>query len=205
LRKQLIDLVETAYIAHLDDPYSGFNKVLVKDILLDLFENYGKIRSTELQANIKRFDEDWDPSETFQTLMARVKQCREFAHDTGQPYSDEQVLAKTHTIVFNTGLYHDALEKWEEQLAGQATYEEFCKHMIQAQTRLQSKRTSKQQGCSLAMEQLQELTYNFCNLVAAERNEKENERSAINLMWQEMASMWALIEQSTKICTTPRN
>jgi hypothetical protein len=43
LRKQLIDTVEPAYIAHLEDPFSGFNKVLVKDILLDLFENCGKI------------------------------------------------------------------------------------------------------------------------------------------------------------------
>jgi hypothetical protein len=43
LRKQLIDAIDPAYIAHLDDPYSAFNKVLVKDILLDLFENYGKI------------------------------------------------------------------------------------------------------------------------------------------------------------------
>jgi hypothetical protein len=87
---------------------------VVKDILLDLFENYGKIRSTNLMANNKHFDEDWDPSETFQTIMARIKQCREFAIDAGQPYTEEQVLAKTHAIVFNTGLYHDALEKWEE-------------------------------------------------------------------------------------------
>jgi hypothetical protein len=106
LRKQLIDSVETAYIAHLDleDPYSSSNKIPVKDILLDLVENYGKIRSTDLQANNKRFDEDWDPSETFQTLMAQVKQCHEFTQDAGQLYSDEQVLAKTHAIVFNTRL-----------------------------------------------------------------------------------------------------
>jgi hypothetical protein len=54
LRKQLIDTVDLAYIAHLEDPFSGFNKVMVKDILMDLFENYGKIRSTDLMANNKR-------------------------------------------------------------------------------------------------------------------------------------------------------
>jgi hypothetical protein len=43
LRKQPIDAVDPAYITHLEDPYSGFNKVLVKDILSDLLENYGKI------------------------------------------------------------------------------------------------------------------------------------------------------------------
>jgi hypothetical protein len=184
LRKQLIDAIDPAYIAHLEDPYSGFNKVLVKAILLDLFENYGKIQSTDLQANNKCFDEDWDPAETFQTLMARVKQCREFATDAGQPYSDEQVLAKTQAIVFNTGLYHETLEKWEEVPVAHATYDNFCKHIIQAQTRLQSKRTSKQHSYSLAAEQIQELTENFCNLVSSERNNKENDRNIINLMRQ---------------------
>jgi hypothetical protein len=85
LRKQLIDAVDPAYIAHLEDPYSGFNKVPVKGILSDLLETYGKIRSTDLLANNKRFEEDWDPTDTFQTIMARIKQCCEFASDAGQP------------------------------------------------------------------------------------------------------------------------
>jgi hypothetical protein len=103
LRKQLIDTVDPAYIAHLEDPYSGFNNVPVKDILADLLDNYGKIRSTDLLANNKRFEEDWDPTDTFQTIMACIKQCCEFASDAGQPYSNEQILAKAHAIVFNTG------------------------------------------------------------------------------------------------------
>jgi hypothetical protein len=42
LRKQILDAIEPAYIAHLEDPFSGFNKVAVRDILQDLFTNYGK-------------------------------------------------------------------------------------------------------------------------------------------------------------------
>jgi hypothetical protein len=96
--------VEPPYISHLEDPYSGFNKVLVKDLLHDLFQNYGKIQLTDLLANNKKFDEEWDPSETFQSIMARIKQCCNFAADARHPYSEEQKLAKTHAIVFNTGL-----------------------------------------------------------------------------------------------------
>jgi hypothetical protein len=180
LRKQLIESVEPPYIAHLEDPYSGFNKVPVRDLLQDLFDNYGKIRSTDLLANNKKFDKEWDPSNTFQSVMARIKQCCDFATDAGQPYSDEQILAKTHAIVFNTGLYYDALKKWDEVPLAKATYENFCKHMIQAQTRLQTKKTSKQQGYGLAAEHIQELTDNFCSLVT---QEKENDRSTINSLW----------------------
>jgi hypothetical protein len=204
--KQIIDSVDQAYIAHLEDPYSGFNKVPVKDLLLDLFENYGKIRSTDLLANNKRMEEDWDPAETFQTIMARIKQCREFAIDAGQPYTEEQILAKAHAIVFNTGLYYEALEKWDEVPVAQATYDNFCKHIIQAQTRLQSKKTSKQQGYGMAAAEIQELTENFCNLVNAERAEKENERTTINLLRQEIDSMCSLIEQlQGKNVPPPRN
>jgi hypothetical protein len=195
LRKQILDSVEPAYLAHLEDPYSGFNKVPVQNILQELFENYGKIRSTDLMVNNKRFEEDWDPSDTFQTIMARVKQCCDFAADAGQPYTEEQKLAKTHAIVFNTGLYHEALEKWEEIPPVQATYDNFCKHMILAQTRLQNKRTTKQQGYGLGAEHIQEMTENFCNIVTAQREENENDRAVIKLLRQEMASMRQLIEQ----------
>jgi hypothetical protein len=206
IRKQLIDSVDPAYLAHLEDPYSGFNKVPVKDILLDLFDNYGKIRSTDLVANNKQFEEDWDPTETFQTVMARVKQCCEFANDAGQPYSDEQILAKTHAMVFNTGLYHNALEKWDEVPIGQANYENFCKHMIQVQKRLQNKKTTKQQGYGVAANQIQELIEFFCNIVTSKRQDKENDRAIINLMRQEMADMHLLIEQlQNKPLPAPRN
>jgi hypothetical protein len=103
VRKQLIDSVDPAYIAHPEDPFSGFNKVLVKDLLLDLFENYGKIRSTNLMANNKQMEEDLDPSETFQTIMARIKLCQEFTINAGQLYSEEQILAKAHAIVSTQG------------------------------------------------------------------------------------------------------
>jgi ribosomal protein S15P/S13E len=138
--------------------------------------------------------------------MARIKQCCDFANDAGQPYSEQQILAKAHAIVFNTGLYYDALEKWDEVPIVQSTYDNFCKHIIQAQTRLQTKQTSKQQGYGLAVEQIQELTENYCNLVTHERSEKENDRSTINLLRQEMSTMRALIEQmQNKPPQQPRN
>jgi hypothetical protein len=115
-------------------------------------------------------------------------------------------LAKAHAIVFNTGLYYEALEKWDDVPVGQATYENFCKHMIDAQTKLNNKKTSKQQGYGLAVEQIQEITENFCHLVSLERNEKENDRATINLLRQEMSAMRTLIEQmQQKTTKQPHN
>jgi hypothetical protein len=155
LQKQLIITIKPAYLAHLEDPFSGFNKVAVRDILHDQFTDYGKIRSTDLMACNKHFEEDWNPSETFQTVMAQIKQCCDFADDARQAYSEHQILAKAYAIVLNTGLYYKALEKWDEVLIRQATYNNFCKHMIEAQTRLQTKKRSIQQCYGLAVEQIQ--------------------------------------------------
>jgi hypothetical protein len=47
----------------------------------------------------------------------------------------------------------------------------------------------------LAVEQIQEITENFCNLVSLERNEKENDQATINLLRQEMSAMRTLIEK----------
>jgi hypothetical protein len=71
---------------------------------------------------------------------------------------------------------------------------------------LQNKKTSKQHGYGMAAEQIQELTENFCNIVMSERQEKENDHTAINLMRQEMAVMRLLIEQlQSKALPPPRN
>jgi hypothetical protein len=66
--------------------------------------------------------------------------------------------------------------------------------MIQAQTRLQNKRTTKQHGYGLGADHIQELTENFCNIVTAERQDKENDQAVINLR-QEMSTMCQLVEQ----------
>jgi hypothetical protein len=56
LRKQLISAVEKAYTTHLEDEFSGFNKVEVKDILSYLSQTYGHITSTDLIENNRKLE-----------------------------------------------------------------------------------------------------------------------------------------------------
>jgi hypothetical protein len=193
LRKQLIGVIEPAYLTHFEDEYSGFNKVEVKDLINYLFQTYGHISSMDLIENNRKFESDWDPSETWQTVMTRIKQCCDYAHDAGRPYSEAQKLSKAHALVYNTGLYFDTLDKWDELPAVNQTYQQFCTNITQAQNRLRNKKTTKQHGYGLAVEQMQEITENFCNLVSNDRQEKENDRAIITALRQEMAEMKALI------------
>jgi hypothetical protein len=198
LRKQLISTVETAYITHLEDEFSGFNKVEVKDILSYLFQTYGHITSTDLIENNRKLESDWDPTEPWQTVMTRIKQCCDYAQDARRPYSEAQKLSKAHALVFNTGLYFDALDKWDELQPLSRTYLQFCTHITQAQNRLRNKATTKQHGYGMAMEQMQELTKNFCNMVSSDRQEKENDRAIISALRQEISEMKTLIASLQK-------
>jgi hypothetical protein len=204
LRKQLISVVETAYITHLEDKFSGFNKVEVKDILNNLFQTYGHITSMDLIENNRKLESDWDPTEPWQTVMTRIKQCCNYAQDAGRPYSEAQKLSKAHALVFNTGLYFDALDKWDELPALNQTYPQFCTHIMQAQNRLRNNTTTKQHGYGMTMEHMQELTENFCNLVSSNQQEKENDQAIISALWQEISEMKTLIASLQKVPDQPR-
>jgi hypothetical protein len=57
----------------------------------------------------------------------------------------------------------------------------------------------------MAMEQMQELTENFCNLVSTDRQEKENDQAIILALRQEISDMKTLIASLQKVpCPAPR-
>jgi hypothetical protein len=122
--------------------------------------------------------------------MTRIKQCCDYANDAGRPYSEAQKLSKAHALVFNTGLFFETLDKWDELPVANQTYPQFCTFVTQAQHRLRNKKTTKQHGYGLAVEQMQELTENF---VTNDRQDKENDRAIIIALRQETAEMKTLI------------
>jgi hypothetical protein len=92
--------------------------------------------------------------------MTRIKQCCDYAHDAGCLYSKVQKLSKAHTLDFNTGLFFETLDKWDELPAANQTYPQFCTFITKAQNCLRNKKTTKQHGYGLAVEQMQELAIN---------------------------------------------
>jgi hypothetical protein len=66
-------------------------------------------------------------------------------------------------------------------------------YITQVKNRLCNKKTMKQHGYGLAVEQVQELTKNFSTLVTNNCQDKENDRVVITALRQEMSEMKALI------------
>jgi hypothetical protein len=112
LQKQILNTVEPDFIVHLKDEFSSYNNIKINNLLDYLFMAYGNITSTNLIKHNQTFDQEWDTSRLFQTILARIKQCCDYAANGDQLYTDKQILARLHAIVFHTGLYHEALKKW---------------------------------------------------------------------------------------------
>jgi hypothetical protein len=64
--------------------------------------------------------------------MTRIKQCCDYAHDAGRPYSEAQKLSKAHALVFNTGLFFETLDKWDELPVANQTYPHLILHVHHA-------------------------------------------------------------------------
>jgi hypothetical protein len=92
LQKQIINAVKPDFIVHLEDEFSRYNNVKVNGLLDYLFMVYGTITSTDLIENHCIFDQEWDTSRPFQTVLAQVKQCCDYTANGDQPYTSKQIL-----------------------------------------------------------------------------------------------------------------
>jgi hypothetical protein len=133
LRKQIINSVENAYLSPLQNQYSGYNNVDLADMLSYLFTEYGAIDDNDLMANNKKFEEPWDGAEPLENVITWIQDCCDFAEAAEQPYTAQQILSKAFAIVFNTGLYFEACQKWKALTPAQKTLANFRQHFLKDQ------------------------------------------------------------------------
>ena len=55
---------------------------------------------------------NWDPNSPFDCLIKQLEDGQDYAEDGGQPYTTEQLLHITYTLVFKTGLYFEECKQW---------------------------------------------------------------------------------------------
>ena len=147
LKKQLIQAVDEVYLQSLHDNTVGFANVTVRAMLNHLFTAHGAISQPELRLRIKSLDDDWDPATELVELFRRYTDTREFATAAGVDIPVSQLLNSAYSAIYNTGLYFNDLEKWDEKAAADHTWPNFQTFFCTAQHKLQScQRTSSAAG-----------------------------------------------------------
>jgi hypothetical protein len=158
LRTILLKAIEDTYLSPLKSQVTGYRNVSVATILTHLFKEYGDIGLNEMHKNDQRFNEAWDGAEPFENIITRIEDCIDYASSASAPYSAIQILSRAKRVVAETRLYHDDIEKWDENLFLAKDWPTFKAYILAAQ-RKQHKQsaTSKQTGYGLAIQKMTDL------------------------------------------------
>ena len=115
----------------------------IRNLLTHLFENYGNITQLELEDNNTKMRALWDPNSPFDCLV----HGQDYADDSGQPYTADQLLHIAYTLVFKTGLYFEDCKACNAKLNNEKTWTTFKTHFHRAQRLLCNQLcTTKQAG-----------------------------------------------------------
>ena len=147
LKAQLLSAVEDIYVRALRDRHVGYMNQSICNLLSHLFENYGKITQLELEDNNTKLRALWDPNSPFDCLFQQLEDGQDYTDDDGQPYTADQLLHITYTLVFKTGLYFEDCKAWNAKPNNEKTWTTFKTHFHRAQCLLCDQlRTTKQAG-----------------------------------------------------------
>ena len=114
-------------------PQFGIRPSRVRYIIAHLFTEYGQVEYQDLVGNRSKLSEPWVANRPFQELVQRVQEIQEFANDGGRTISDEDIFDTTYKLVFNTGLFYDNWDKWDDKQQDKKTWANFQAHFQAAQ------------------------------------------------------------------------
>ena len=110
LRNQLIASVPDVYIRSLKHATTGYGNIKALAILTHLFSTYGKIDSTEIDANLARMRQPWNPSSPIEQLYLQLQDGPNFAQAAGEVVEDSQLWRMAFNNVNATGLFERACD-----------------------------------------------------------------------------------------------
>jgi hypothetical protein len=146
LKKQLTDSVDPLFLEAEEDPDVGFANKTVHELLQHLIDEYGDITSGELDDNILRMREPWNPESPFETLDNQINKGMEYADAACCSFLPTQILWMAERLIFNTGLFHDDLKVWQATPDDTKTWSSFQKFFRQAHQRYHCQKDTAQQA-----------------------------------------------------------
>jgi uncharacterized coiled-coil protein SlyX len=136
LKNHIIQSIEDVYLLAMNDPYLAYANVTIKEMINYLFEQYGNIDSKALGENEKKMQQPWNPDTPFETVIKQINDAVAFADAGGEPIQAKRILRTAYSIVYDTGLYYETLEKWDDKPAADKTWKNFQTHMNIAKTKM---------------------------------------------------------------------
>ena len=161
-------------------------------MLNHLITNHGTIAPFDLSANGDTMKQPWDPNTPFETPINQIEDVIEFAEAGQDPFTDKQIVDTAHTLVFQTGVFHDACKEWSQKPTPDKTWANFKTHFTAAHSlHRQQQSTMQAAGCGTANAIIKNETIealaNLATATAADRDALANLTNAVATLTAQLA------------------
>ena len=130
LRQQVIESIDTDYLEELRNRETCMINESIPTIISFLQQNYGKITEQqfyEREDEIKNFR--YDPQLPVDTVFIKIDKFQDMCELVGNNNTGKQLVGLTYLIFSNTGVFINALTKWNEKIKDDKTYKNMATHM----------------------------------------------------------------------------
>jgi hypothetical protein len=132
IKAMLVQAIPITFIRPLSDPTLGFANATPESIMTHLFTEFGKIRRSDLAANLKELDAPWNPDTPIQDVFARGTFCREFAVEGRDPITDMAYIRALLQVFEKSGVLEKAIDDWDNKDEADQTLVNCELHFIEA-------------------------------------------------------------------------
>ena len=147
LKQQLLSCFNESYYRTMRNRVTGFANVTTLVILTHLYDTYGRLTPQDMTDNHANMTSDYDAATPIETMFDQVEDAIDLAAAANVPYSPAQIVNIGYSLMFNTGLFPDAMRDWRKRIPVDKTWANFKIDMAEAHQELrESQVTSNQAG-----------------------------------------------------------
>jgi hypothetical protein len=125
IKAQIVQAINPIWIETLNNRYTGYAGVTMRDLLNHLYDRYGAITAHDLEENDKHFRHEYDPSQPIETLYKQLDDAMLYADAGHQAYTAIQITNNAYNLVARTGLFKRACREWRARDPADKTWSNF--------------------------------------------------------------------------------
>jgi len=114
IKQQIIAAVEPTYLHVLEDELTGYSQVTPLAMIQHLKTEYGKVTTSDLEANRRELSQPWSPDDPIETLWHRIDTIARFATHNGKPIPEDDITELTLEMFEKNKLFLEYCKDWRD-------------------------------------------------------------------------------------------
>jgi hypothetical protein len=125
IKTQIAQAIAPIYLETLNNRYTGFASVTIRQLLDHLYSRYGAITAHDLEENDRHFRQNYDPTQPIEQLFKQVEDAMLYADAGQQAYTAVQIVNNAYNIISKTGMFKRGCRAWRNRNDADKTWANF--------------------------------------------------------------------------------